>query len=143
MKKNQKHLSTGSFINISYAMLMSHFSYGVKSMHFSCVRRRYAIACIPDYKRLFRDLDAADEQEAHKDKVKKLTVKMPNVVKCVKDDNVALNNLLYMDILYTPPLSADSRILFRRKVLKLIDDHDLPEEAICELLEFLKDRGAV
>lgn len=97
---------------------------------------------IPDYSTRFKELDEADYKESREDKLKRLSKVMPNVLEQVQTKDDVIDDLLYLDVMYSKPLNAERRILLRKRVRQLIESNKLSGRAVDDLLAFVTDRGA-
>lgn len=91
----------------------------------------------------FAHHDKIDSLETRNKKIVKLSVILPNIVKKFKDNNDVIDRLVFLDIIHTPPLSAESRLLLRESIRHMIEDLNIYGVELDELISFLESRGAL
>jgi len=91
----------------------------------------------------FSQHDKRDSLETKNKKIVKLSVILPNVVKKFRDNNDVIDRLVFLDVIHTPPLSAESRLLLRESVRNIIEDNNIYGVELDELISFLESRGAL
>ena len=117
------------------------------SLHKSITKSRPALPIVRSLPKHIADRfahhDKIDSLETRNKKIVKLSVILPNIVKKFNHNNDIIDRLVFLDIIHTPPLSAESRLLLRESVRHIIEDNNIYGVELDELISFLESRGAL
>jgi len=90
-----------------------------------------------------KELDEKDHLEMRASKLERLYAIMPNVANTVKNNDEAIQDILFNIELYKDiRLNADMRITIRKKVVELVTRYQLSGSSVDDFIEYLKNIGA-
>jgi hypothetical protein len=122
--------------------LLPHYSKTISIQSYVQQSPQTAVAALSKkYRKHIHDLNEVDEEIIRQQNIEYVTRLLPKAVEHLRKNEAWLDEVLYLDILYTTPLNAEKRVLLRKKVVKLIEESQMPEEAAEDLIDFLKERG--